>query len=113
MNDLKNILGKLEACKVLGRIDRKTISILSPQGDEVQVSYNVKTDYSNVRNVDHVFQAVLTVGQEGRCMYTFGAETPEETRVIVSWVHEQAERIAKAENDERWEVGESIKEWLK
>jgi len=113
MNDLKNILGKLEACKVLGRIDRKTISILSPQGDEVQVSYNVKTDYSNLRTDDLTFQAVLTVGQEGRCMFTYGAEDKGQNKAIMSWVHEQAQRIEKAENDERWEVGESIKEWLK
>ena len=113
MSELKNILGKLEACKVLGRIDSKTISILSPQGDEVQVSYRIKTDYNTLRTEDLTFQAVLTVGQEGRCMYTFGAETPADNRAIVNWVHGQAERIAKAENDERWEIGESIKEWLK
>lgn len=113
MSELKNILVKLEACKVLGRIDRKTISILSPQGDEVQVSYRINTDSSNLRTEDLTFQAVLTIGQEGRCMYTFGAETPGENNAIVRWVTEQAQRIEKAENDERWEVGESIKEWLK
>jgi len=113
MKELNEFLGKLDACKVLGRIDKKTITILSPQGDELRVSYYIKTDENGLMNDDLVFQAVMTVGTDKRCMAHFGATNGAENQAIVRWVQSKARAIENARDEEVRAIDSVVTQWLR
>ena len=113
MKELNEFLGKLDACKVLGGIDNKTFTILSPQGEELRVSYYIKTDENGLLNDDLVFQAVMTVGSDKRCMAHFGATNGAENQRIVRWVQLRVRAIEYARDEEVRAIDDAVSVWLR
>ena len=113
MKELNEFLGKLDACKVLGAIDNTTITILSPQGDELRVSYYIKTDENGLMNDDLVFQAVMSVGSDKRNMAHFGATNGKENQAIVRWVQAKARAIEDARDEEVRAIDDAVSQWLR
>lgn len=114
MKELNEFLGKLDTCKVLGAIDKKTITILSPLGGhELAVSYRIQTDENGLHNDDLVFQAVMTVGTDKRCMMQFGATNGAENQAIVRWVHAKVRAVENARYDQESKVDTAVNQWLR
>ena len=113
MKELNEFLGKLDTCKVLGSTDKKTITILSPQGDKLKVSYSIKTDENGLHNDDLVFQAVMSVGSDTRRMAFFGATNSEENVAIVRWVHAKARAIEDTLYEQERAVDKVVSKWLR
>jgi len=113
MKELNEFLGKLDTCKVLGAIDGKTITILSPQGEELAVSYSIRTDENGLHNDDLVFQAVMTVGCHKRSMVRFGATNGAENQAIVRWVNSKVRAVENARYEEEVKVDTAVNQWLR
>ena len=114
MKELNEFLGKLDACEVLGAVDNKTITILSPLGGhKLRVSYYIKTDENGLHNDDLVFQAVMSVGSDTRRMAFFGATNSEENLAIVRWVHAKARAIEDARDKEVRAIDDAVSQWLR
>lgn len=114
MKELNEFLGKLDACEVLGAVDNKTITILSPLGGhKLRVSYYIKTDENGLMNDDLVFQAVMTVGSDKRNMAHFGASNGKENQAIVRWVQAKIRACEDARDKEVRAIDDAVSQWLR